>query len=644
MNTFLKLYLITLTIFIMLISGCKNRNDRTPDRTSENKNPTTPLNKKINLLIITADTTRADHLACYGYKKIKTPNIDLLAKDGVLFKEAFSVQPVTLPAHSSIMTGLYPYHTGVRDNNIYKLPDKIDTIAEILSKRGYLTTAFIASFILNRRFGLDQGFKYYNDKFVKPQQEGRLPIERTAKEVSYLAVKWFDTVKESLTKQPFFLWLHYYDPHAVYKPAVPFKDAYQNPYDGEIAYMDDWIGYVIDKLKKENLYNNTIIVFAGDHGESLGEHKEKTHGMFIYRSTTHIPLIIKFPENLYNGKVVDLRVSQTDIADTIFDILNIKNTLPIDGKTTIPLIKGLEKEDRTVYSEAFIPRTFNWSELKGVRHENYFYIDAPKSELYNINGGAIEKENIIEKEPQVAAELKIVIDKQLETEDKNSHKIAIDQQTEEQLKALGYFIGSGDNNTSKKHLKDPKDMIELFNAQQRAASHMDNGDYEAALEEYLQLTEQDPQNPRFLLDLADIYKQLHMDDKALETVLDVLIFDPENLSALLMAGSLYKKTGQLKGAEKIYTQLLLTDKNNYMALFSLSVINIKNRQWNAAKEYLEKALKIEKNPDLYNNLGLVEIKGFNNYEAGIEYIKMAVKLAKNKKPYQKSLNDALKHH
>jgi tetratricopeptide (TPR) repeat protein len=173
---------------------------------------------------------------------------------------------------------------------------------------------------------------------------------------------------------------------------------------------------------------------------------------------------------------------------------------------------------------------------------------------------------------------------------------------------------------------------------------MDSGDYEAALEEYLQLTEKDPQNPRFLLDLADIYKQLHMDDKALETALEVLNYDKNNQSALLMSGSLYKKAGQLEGAEKMYKQLLLSDKSNYMALFSLSVIKIKNKQWHEAKEYLAKALEIKQTPDLYNNLGLVEIKGFNNYESGIKYLKIAVKIASNKTPYQKSLNNALKHH
>ena len=199
-----------------------------------------------NVLIITMDTTRADRIGCYGYDRILTPNIDSVAKDGVLFEEAFSVQPVTLPSHASIFTGKYPFHNGVRDNNIYRLAEDNVTLAEILMQKDYLTTAFLATYILHNRFGLQQGFNFYNDRFINPRQKGRLPVERRASEVSFLASEWLDAVKDELEKRPFFLWLHYYDPHAGYDPPHPYKTAYPDPYDGEIAYMDDWIGYFFD--------------------------------------------------------------------------------------------------------------------------------------------------------------------------------------------------------------------------------------------------------------------------------------------------------------------------------------------------------------------------------------------------------------
>ena len=174
-----------------------------------------------NVLIITLDTTRADHLGCYGYDKIKTPHIDSVAREGVLFEEAFSVQPVTLPSHCSIFTGVYPFRHGVRDNNSYKLGEKHLTLGEMLAKKGYLTAAFISSIILDKRFGLDQGFSLYDDTFLKPMKSGITPITRQAAEVSLQSCKWLDANKKKLAKQPFFVWLHYFDPHQIYDPPSP---------------------------------------------------------------------------------------------------------------------------------------------------------------------------------------------------------------------------------------------------------------------------------------------------------------------------------------------------------------------------------------------------------------------------------------
>ena len=204
---------------------------------------TVPEKRQIrpNIIIITLDTTRPDHLHCYGYDGIRTPVLDGLAREGVLFEQALSVQPVTLPAHSSIFTGLYPYQHGVRDNSTYRLADRFVTLAERFSENGYYTAAFVSAFVLHRRFGLNQGFDFYNDTFIKPKQKGRLPVDRRASEVSFLAGEWLRLNRESLAETPFFLWLHYYDPHADYKPPNPSLTAYKSLYYVEIAYTDDWI-------------------------------------------------------------------------------------------------------------------------------------------------------------------------------------------------------------------------------------------------------------------------------------------------------------------------------------------------------------------------------------------------------------------
>ncbi len=646
----MKFFLYILPVVTLFIYSCFDADNQGQINKSKQNMASNRqiLSKKNNLLVITVDTTRADHLGCYGYKKIKTPNIDSLARDGVLFKEAFSVQPVTLPAHSSIFTGNYPYTHGVRDNNIYKLSKDNTTLAEVLRRDSYFTTAFVSSFILNNRFGLNQGFDFYNDRFAKPHRQGRLPVDRTAGEVAFLTGKWLDRFNDRFKKSPFFLWLHFYDPHAKYNPPEPYRSAYGNPYDGEIAYMDDWIGSIIEDLKKRDLFDNTMIVLVGDHGESLGEHGEKTHGMFIYRSTTRVPLIIKFPGQKYAGRKVLSRVSQVDIVPTVFSELNIDNHPKTDGSDLLPLIKGQEHGDRTVYSEVFIPRTFNWSELKGVRRGDYFYIDAPVPELYDISNGKFEKDNLVKIKPDIAARLKHELESR-DTELKNikSRTVDLDDATVKQLRALGYFTGTrdltGNLKKSKRFDIDPKDMILIFNSQQVAASLMDNGKLEQATEAYELLVKKDSGNPRFLNDLAEIYFKLEEYGKAAKTALAAIDAGGADKNSLLRLGDIYKKAHKYKDAESVYLKILDLSRDNYKALFNLSVVYIKQKRWTDAGMILNKALKISNSPDLYNNMGVVSIKGSGDYKTGIMYIKKAVELAEKKKLYFLSLASAYKN-
>lgn len=428
-----------------------------------------------NVLVITVDTTRADHIGCYGNDQIQTPNINGLAKEGILFEEAFSVQPVTLPSHCNIFTGQYPFHHGVRDNNIYRLADENLTLAEVLSARGYLTTAFISSYILDRQFGLAQGFHYYNDRFIRPKQKGNLPVDRRASEISFLACEWLDTMEASLKTNPFFLWLHYYDPHADYNPPHPYKTAYADPYDGEIAYMDDWLGFLFDGLKKRGLWENTIIVLVADHGESLGEYGERTHSIFIYRLTTHVPLIIRYPGLKTHGVRIKERAPTVDIMPTILDLLDLEVEEKLDGVSLVSLAKARHKpSEREIYSEVFIPRGFNWSELKGVRKGGDFFIEAPRPEFYHIGQAGQAQGNLIDQEPDAAHELRSRLLSMLAGGDASRvEHVAINDEMVAKLKALGYFVGGGntpvgdDPGTS---LPDPKDKIGLFNSYQRANS------------------------------------------------------------------------------------------------------------------------------------------------------------------------------
>lgn len=596
-----------------------------------------------NVLLITIDTTRADHLGCYGHEGIQTPNMDGLAEEGVLFEEAFAVQPVTLPAHCSILTGKYPFRHGVRDNNIYELSSQNETLAEILAAKGYVTTAFVASYVLHHKFGLSQGFHFYNDRFVKPKQKGRLPVDRRASEVSFLASEWLKEMDNELATHSFFLWLHYYDPHADYSAPHPYNTAYGNPYDGEIAYLDDWLGFLFDELKKRGQWDDTMVVLVGDHGEGFGEHGENTHGLFIYRATTHVPLIMKFPRGKNAGQRVAARVSQVDIVPTILAELHLKGADVIDGRPLQPLILKKEKGHRDVYSEVFIPRTFHWSELTGVRAGNDFYVSAPNPELYDTLEDPGELKNRFGAEKIAAQSLQEKLDKMVnDAELIESESVVLSDEMAMRLEQLGYFIGSDGPVTSdrEERLPDPKDRVDIFNGQQRANNLIEKGRVEEAVLKYEELVALDGNNPRFLMELANLYVNGGHFLKAEKLYQKAIGIDFKNARMHSLMGSMYQKWGKPKRAAAYFLTALEINPNDYNALFQLSVIHMKNEEFQVAKQRLKQVVALSGNAVAYNNLGYISIKVDHHFDEGIRYIKKAVKLAVNKAPFLFSLGIA----
>src|SRR5436190_9599301 len=272
-------------------------------------------NPSPNVVVITIDTLRADHLGCYGYKQIRTANIDALASDGVRFERAYTAVPVTLPSHTVIFTGTYPTLSGMHDFAANKLGPTQPTLASVLKDHGYTTGAVIGSAVLDSRFGLNRGFDFYYDHFdFNRLQESNLEeMERPGNLVADVTLDWLN---KNYAKK-FFLWMHLYDPHYPYRPPAPYSDQYKDrPYDGEIAFADSQVGRLIRFLKDKGLYQNTIIVLTGDHGESLGEHGEKTHGFFIYNATLHIPVILHLTGQRLVNSVPEL-VSLADLMPTV---------------------------------------------------------------------------------------------------------------------------------------------------------------------------------------------------------------------------------------------------------------------------------------------------------------------------------------
>lgn len=421
-----------------------------------------------NVLIVTLDTTRADHLGCYGFDDAQTPALDGMAARGVLFTDAVTSAPITLPSHASIFTGLDPPNHGVRDNGEFKLEDEQITLAEILSEHGYETAAFTSAFVLDARFGLDQGFEHYDANIGGSRSPAFADNanQRPAGNVTRAAVDWLNAREQD---RPFFAWVHYYDPHAPYAPPAAYKDAFGDQlYDGEIAYMDSQIARLLTALDAGGLTENTLVIVVADHGEGLGEHEEATHAMLAYDSVMRVPLIISNPALMKEAHVVDDRVvSVTDIFPTVFELLGIDTAPPGDG---ISLLSAQTDPDRAIYFESVTGYLDQgWAPLFGLRRHQDKYIQAPRPEFYDLAADPDELDNTHEMvagsdaraRDQLASELAARLDEWPSLSRIATTTDQLDEETLERLQSLGY-AGNLRERESEDTLPDPKDMITVM--------------------------------------------------------------------------------------------------------------------------------------------------------------------------------------
>jgi choline-sulfatase len=349
----------------------------------------------LNLLLVTLDTTRADRIHAYGFEDIETPNLDRLAREGVLFEQAISPAPLTLPAHSSIFTGTFPPAHGVRDNGGFFLDESQTTLAERLQARGFTTGGFVGAYVLDHKWGIAQGFQTYFDDFdlSKYQSLSLGSVDRPGNEVADKALAWLD----GIGSKRFFGWVHFYDAHSPYDPPEPFKSRYAgHPYLGEIAFVDSQLGRLLAYLDAHHLADRTIVVVMGDHGESLGEHGEGTHGFFVYQATMHVPLLIRTPYDTMAGRRVADTVRSIDILPTALELLGVKPSDPLEGTSVVPLMTGAKKElGLAAYSEAIYPRFhFGWSDLRALTSGRFVYVAAPRPELYDLQQDPGELHNV----------------------------------------------------------------------------------------------------------------------------------------------------------------------------------------------------------------------------------------------------------
>jgi arylsulfatase A-like enzyme/cytochrome c-type biogenesis protein CcmH/NrfG len=543
-----------------------------------------------NVVLITIDTLRADHLGCYGYKQIKTPNIDALAADGTRFERAFAVVPVTLPSHSTMLSGTYPMLSGMHDFSGNKLSAQQPTIASVLKQNGYATGAVVGAAVLDSRFGLSQGFDFYYDHFdfSRLDETNLDAMERPGNVVADVALDW---LSKNATKK-FFLWMHLYDPHFPYNPPEPFRREYAGHlYDGEIAFADAQVGRLVRFLKEKGLYQNTMIVVAGDHGEGLGEHGEKTHGFFIYNSTMHVPLIIRIPDAA-GGMVVEEPVSLVDLMPTMLAAVAADVPSQVQGKSVLGRLRGeaaqAPERERTLYGETFLPRIhFNWSELRAAENSKYHFIDAPRPELYDVAADPGETHNLLAEKKAVGDEMRAKLGAMIRglTPGKElAEKASLDPALAERLKSLGYvaFSGGGDPNISNRDLADPKDRVEAYEQFSDAMADGQHGRYQESLEKLKIALKAEPTMVagHYLAGLN--YYRLQMFLEAAAELQKTVDLSPDYALAFFNLGMAQAHAGQIDAAIGTLQRAIDLDGTNFEAAFNLGVAYIQKRDLDSA--------------------------------------------------------------
>jgi arylsulfatase A-like enzyme len=443
-----------------------------------------------NIVFITVDTTRADRMGFLGNAHGLTPNLDLVARQGVVFERAYSQAPLTPVSHATIFTGTYPQFHTVTDFG-HPLPALLPYIPEILQKSGYHTAAFIGSLILDPKAsmapGFDRGFDFFDAGFriKRDRDEDRYQtVERRAGDVVGHAITWLNKNRQP----PFFIWVHLYDPHAPYDPPPPYDKRFSDPYEGEIAYADASLGKLFTYLRQRGLYEHTLLVMMSDHGESLGAHGESMHGIFLYDETIQVPLLFKLPGELLARRRVSSRVRLVDVAPTLLSMLSLPLPPTFQGESLVPLMKGEQKGtgDLPAYAETDYPhRAFGWSALRSLRTGKYLFVRAPKRELYDQSQDKSAAHNLAESSPAVTDTLHSQLNefhKNTSSSEEKSPQPVLSSEQAENLLALGYAASNPASQSQDPFQgADPKDKIGISNLLQEGMIAVEDGRYEEAI-------------------------------------------------------------------------------------------------------------------------------------------------------------------
>jgi arylsulfatase A-like enzyme len=506
------------------------------------------------VVIVTLDTTRADHLGCYGYAKAATPNLDRLADESVLFENAVSPVPTTLPSHSTMFTGLYPQDHGVRYNLMFRLGSSAETLAEVLHGDGYATAGFPAVFIVGHKFGIDQGFDTYADPPTPESAKGDPSVHggRSAAKGVDDALAWLGA-QAADGKQ--FLWVHLYDPHIPYSPPFPYSSQYRDrPYDGEIAYMDAQLGRLIDALRRSPRWSSTLLIVVGDHGEGLYDHRERQHSSQVYESTQHVPLIVHAP-GAGKARVAE-PVSLADLFPTVLDYTGLPGR-NVRGLSLRSQIEGHSaKELRDVYFESLAGSlNYGWAELRGVRHGAWKLIDAPTPELYRLDQDPGETDNLASREPERLAELRAALGALRDplataTPSEPAHDPVLDPATERLLASLGYVTGGAGGSSA--DAPAPSSVIDLEPELLAGQSAVAQGQWSQVESLCRYVLERDPTNKWSLVNLASALSNTGRAREAQDWAAKLIELYPEAEQAYFQLGQALKLQGALRKAQDVF--------------------------------------------------------------------------------------------
>jgi len=526
-----------------------------------------------SVVLISVDTLRADRLGCYAHGKVRTPHFDELASGGTLFSRVDSPVPLTLPAHMSLLSSTYPVTHGVEENGQQVVPGAV-TLATVLKSHGYRTAAFIGGYVLDARFGLNQGFDIYDSPFHLSPHPGEEPpeIKRPAEAVLGAAARWI----HAQSGQPLFAFIHLYDVHQPYS---------HGSYNGEVAYVDAAIGKFWKTLSAHGFLKDAIIVLTSDHGESLGEHGEETHGYFIYQSTLHVPLILHWPAGVSRPARIETPASLIDVAPTLLDALGLPAPPRFRGHS---LLKPAAEQP--VYSESMYARDhLGCSALRSVRLGRYKYIEAPKAELFDLEADPGESQNLYDRDRPLAAKLRSQLVAQIATE-RPAAAGATNAEVLAKLRSLGYLGGGPRRSISG---ADPKDRLQAYLRYGRAIRLANTGQLPDAIREFKDVLKDDPQNVQAHFYMAVCYYRSHRLDEAVDALSRTLAAAKNYPPAEELLGSIWLLKNDYVRARQQFTHLASVEPSNYGAHYNLGILAMRNGRAEEALREFQAAVRAD---------------------------------------------------